>query len=56
MLKLKLHIKILGGKIERKELKFEVLNDLETISESTKGWIKKLTRIIWNEDGKVVEE
>ena len=36
--------------MERKELKFEVLNDLGTISESTKGWSKKLTRIIWNED------
>ena len=50
MLKLKLDIKILGGEMERKELKFEVLNDLGTISESTKGWSKKLTRIIWNED------
>ena len=36
--------------MERKELKFEVLNDLGTISESTKGWSKKLTHIIWNED------
>ena len=36
--------------MERKELKFEVLNDLGTISESTKGWSKKLTRIIQNED------
>ena len=36
--------------MERKELKFEVLNDLGTISESTKGWSKKLTCIIWNED------
>ena len=36
--------------MERKELKFEVLNNLGTISESTKGWSKKLTRIIWNED------
>ena len=36
--------------MERKELKFEVLNNLRTISENTKGWSKKLTRIIWNED------
>ena len=36
--------------MERKELKFEVLNDLGTISESSKGWSKKLTRVIWNED------
>ena len=36
--------------MDKKELKFEVLNDLGTISESTKGWSKKLTRIIWNED------
>ena len=36
--------------MERKELKFEVLNDLRTIFESTKGWSKKLTRIILNED------
>ena len=36
--------------MERKELKFEILNDLGTISESTKGWSKKLTRIIWNKD------
>jgi len=28
--------------MERKELKFEVLNDLGTISESTKGWSKNL--------------
>ena len=36
--------------MDKKELKFEILNDLGTISESTKGWSKKLTRIIWNED------
>ena len=43
--------KIIGGlKLDKKELKFEILNDLGTISESTKGWSKKLTRIIWNED------
>ena len=34
----------------KKELKFEILNNLGTISESTKGWSKKLTRVIWNED------
>ena len=43
--------KIIGGlKLDKKELKFEILNDLGTISESTKGWSKKLTRIIWHED------
>lgn len=43
--------KIIGGlKLDKKELKFEILNDLGTISESTKGWSKKLTRVIWNED------
>ena len=43
--------KIIGGlKWDKKELKFEILNDLGTLSESTKGWSKKLTRIIWNED------
>ena len=36
--------------MDKKELKFEILNDLGTISESTKGWSKKLTRVIWNED------
>ena len=36
--------------MERKELKFEVWNNLRTISESTKGWSKKLTCIILNED------
>ena len=36
--------------MDKKELKFEILNDLGTISESNKGWSKKLTRVIWNED------
>ena len=27
--------------MDKKELKFEILNDLGTISESTKGWSKK---------------
>ena len=28
--------------MDKKELKFEILNDLGTISESTKGWSKNL--------------
>lgn len=34
--------------MEKKELKFEILNELGVISESSKGWKKKLTRISWN--------
>ena len=36
--------------MERKELKFDVFFDLGTLSESSNGWCKKLTRVIWNED------
>ncbi|MCF2625204.1 hypothetical protein I6E17_03290 [Fusobacterium perfoetens] len=34
--------------MEKKELKFEILNELGIISESSKGWKKELTRISWN--------
>lgn len=34
--------------MEKKELKFEVLNELGTISEGSKGWKKELTRVSWN--------
>lgn len=34
--------------MEKKELKFEILNELGVISESSKGWKKELTRISWN--------
>lgn len=34
--------------MEKKELKFEILNELGTLSELTKGWKKELTRISWN--------
>lgn len=36
--------------MDKQNIKFEILNDLGTISEGTKGWSKKFTRIIWNED------
>lgn len=31
--------------MEKKELKFEVLNELGIISEGSKGWKKELTRV-----------
>ncbi|AVQ31188.1 YdbC family protein [Fusobacterium varium] len=34
--------------MEKKELKFEVLNELGVISEGSKGWKKELTRVSWN--------
>lgn len=34
--------------MEKKELKFEILNELGVISESSKGWKKEFTRISWN--------
>lgn len=34
--------------MEKKELKFEILNELGVISESSKGWKKELTRVSWN--------
>ncbi|BBA50225.1 YdbC family protein [uncultured Fusobacterium sp.] len=34
--------------MEKKELKFEVLNELGIISEGSKGWKKELTRVSWN--------
>lgn len=34
--------------MEKKELKFEILNELGVISEGSKGWKKELTRVSWN--------
>lgn len=34
--------------MEKKELKFEILNELGIISEGSKGWKKELTRVSWN--------
>lgn len=34
--------------MEKKELKFEILNELGVISEGNKGWKKELTRVSWN--------
>lgn len=34
--------------MEKKELKFEILNELGVISEGSKGWNKELTRVSWN--------
>jgi len=32
----------------RKDIKFEITNELGAISESSKGWHKELNRISWN--------
>lgn len=34
--------------MEKKELKYEILNELGVMSERSNGWKKELTRVSWN--------
>ena len=33
---------------ERKEIKYEIINNIGVVSENSKGWKKELNRVSWN--------
>ena len=38
----------MASKKENKELKYEIINNIGTVSEQDSGWKKELNRISWN--------
>lgn len=39
---------LMAFKKEKKELKYEIINNIGTVSEQPSGWAKELNRISWN--------
>ena len=34
--------------VERKEIKYEIIDNIGVVSENSKGWKKELNRVSWN--------